>query len=49
MVPMEALQVRMCASLTKTGRQVDIQGIDNHRINDIPIVTAGGVVNNTEG
>jgi len=35
--------------IAKTGRQVDIQGIDNHRINDIPIVTAGGVVNTQKG
>jgi hypothetical protein len=27
-----------------TGRQVDVQGIDNHQIVDIPIVTAGAVV-----
>src|SRR5687767_15950621 len=31
--------------IAKTGRTVDIQGIDNHRINAIPIVTAGGVIN----
>jgi len=31
--------------IAKTGRQVEIQGIDNHRINDVPIVTAGGVIN----
>ena len=31
--------------LHKTGRQVDVQGIDNHQINNIPIVTAAGVVN----
>src|SRR5687768_11416230 len=35
--------------IAKTGRQVDIQGIDNHCINDIPIVTAGGVVNTQKG
>jgi hypothetical protein len=28
---------------------VDIQGIDNHRINKIPIVTAGGVINTQKG
>jgi len=28
--------------INRTGRQVDIQGIDNHRITEIPIVTAGG-------
>ena len=28
---------------------VDIQGIDNHRINEIPIVTAGGVINTQKG
>ena len=26
-----------------TSRTVDVQGIDNHQITDIPIVTAGGV------
>ena len=31
--------------LHKTGRQVDVQGIDNHQITNIPIVTAAGVVN----
>ena len=28
----------------KTGRSVDIQGIDNHRINEITIFTASGVI-----
>ena len=28
---------------------VDIQGIDNHRINEIPIVTAGGIINTQKG
>ena len=35
--------------IAKTGCQVDIQGIDSHRINDIPIVTAGGVVTTQKG
>src|SRR5687768_2734855 len=35
--------------IAKTGRQVEIQGIDNHCINDIPIVTAGGVVTTQKG
>lgn len=35
--------------IAKTTRRVDIQGIDNHRITDIPIVTAGGVVNTQRG
>ena len=30
-------------------RKVDIQGIDNHRVNDIPIVTAAGVVDTQKG
>ena len=30
--------------IAKTGRSVDIQRIDNQRINEIPIVTAGGVI-----
>jgi hypothetical protein len=32
-----------------TGRQVDVQGIDNHQIVDIPIVTAGAVVKSQGG
>ena len=35
--------------LHKTGRQVDVQGIDNHQITNIPIVTAAGVVNTQRG
>jgi len=35
--------------IAKTDRSVDIQGIDNHRMNDIPIVTAGGVINTQHG
>jgi hypothetical protein len=35
--------------IAKTGQTVDIQGIDNHRINKIPIVTAGGVINTQKG
>jgi hypothetical protein len=35
--------------ISKTGKTVDIQGIDNHRINEIPIVTAGGVINTQKG
>lgn len=31
--------------ISKTDRSVDIQGIDNHRINEIPIVTARRVIN----
>ena len=30
--------------ISKTGRSVDVQGINNHQITDIPIVTAGAVV-----
>jgi hypothetical protein len=30
-------------------RQVDLSGIDNHEIKDIPIVTAAGVVSTTDG
>ena len=30
-------------------RRVDVQGIDNHQINDIPIVTAGGVTKTQKG
>ena len=35
--------------ISKTDRSVDIQGIDNHRINVIPIVTAGGVTTTQKG
>jgi hypothetical protein len=31
--------------INKTGRSVDVIGIDNHTVNDLPIVTAGGVIN----
>jgi hypothetical protein len=33
----------------ESGRQVDVQGIDNHQIVDIPIVTAGAVVSTQRG
>ena len=35
--------------INRTGRQVDVQGIDNHQIVDIPIVTAGAVVKTQRG
>ena len=35
--------------IARTGRSVDIQVIDNYRINEIPIVTAGGVINTQKG
>ena len=35
--------------IAKTGRSMDIQGIDNHRINEILIVTAGGVITTQKG
>ena len=35
--------------ISDSGRQVDVQGIDNHQIVDIPIVTAGAVVNTQRG
>jgi hypothetical protein len=31
--------------INKTGRSVDVIGIDNHTVNNLPIVTAGGVIN----
>ena len=34
--------------LEKTGRSVDIQGIDNHQITDVPIVTTAGAVAHTQ-
>ena len=35
--------------IARTGREVDIQGIDNHRMTNIAIVTAGGVINTQKG
>jgi hypothetical protein len=35
--------------INRTGRQVDVQGIDNHQIVDIPIVTAGAIVKTQRG
>jgi hypothetical protein len=35
--------------INRTGQQVDVQGIDNHQIVDIPIVTAGAVVKTQHG
>ncbi len=35
--------------LHKTGRFVDIAGIENHTLNDLEIVTAAGVVSTTTG
>src|SRR5687767_12594029 len=35
--------------INKTGRHVDVQGIDNHQIVDIPIVTAGAVIPTQRG
>ena len=36
-------------NFSQTDRSVDIQGVDNHRINKIPIVTAGGGINTQKG
>ena len=38
-----------CIIIIHPTRKVDIQGIDNHCLPDIPIVTAGGVVNTQKG
>jgi hypothetical protein len=35
--------------INRTGQQVDVQGIDNHQIVDIPIVTAGAVIKTQRG
>jgi hypothetical protein len=35
--------------INRTGQQVDVQGIDNHQIVDIPIVMAGAVVKTQRG
>jgi hypothetical protein len=33
----------------KTSRTVDIKGIDNYQVTDVPIGTVGGVVNTQKG
>jgi len=35
--------------INKTGRHVDVRGIDDHQIVDIPIVTAGAVISTQRG
>ena len=35
--------------IDRTHRKVHVQGIDNHQLNNIPIVTAGGVLNTQRG
>ena len=35
--------------IAKTDRHVDIQGIDNHRMNDVPIASVGAVVSTQKG
>ena len=35
--------------IAKTDRHVDIQGIDNHRMNDVPIASVGAVMNTQKG
>ena len=35
--------------IAKTDQTIDVSGIDNHRLNDLPIVTAGGVVQTQRG
>ena len=35
--------------IEKTERSVDIQDIDNHKINDVPIVISGAVVQTQKG
>ena len=35
--------------IEKTGQSVDIKGIENHQINDVPIVTDGDVVHTQRG
>ena len=35
--------------ISKSGRMVDVQGIDNHQVVDIPIVTGGAVVSTQRG
>ena len=35
--------------ISKTGKNVDFQGIDNHKINQIPIITASEVITTQKG
>ena len=35
--------------IEETGRRVDIEGIDQHQVNNIPICTVGGVVTTSDG
>ena len=35
--------------IERTHRKVHVQGIDNHQLNDISIVSAGGVLNTQRG
>ena len=35
--------------LNKTGQFVNVSGIDNHRVCDLPLVTAAGLVANNKG
>jgi len=49
LVPMAALLVMMFTSFEKSDQTVDVCGIDNHQITNIPNVTAGGVVKTQHG
>ena len=35
--------------ITKTDRTVDVSGIDDHQMDDLSVVTAGGVTRTTDG
>ena len=39
----------ICVMDTVPHRFIDVQGIDNHRVTNIPIVTCGGVINTQHG
>ena len=36
-------------TISKTDRDVDVSGIDNHEMNNLPIVTVGGTVCTQDG
>ena len=49
MVQMEALLVQICVSSTKPHRKINIQGIDNHEVTGLDVVTAATLLNTSQG
>ena len=46
---MEALLVQICVLSTKTHRKINIQGIDNHEVTGLDVVTAATLLNTSQG